>query len=283
MSIKKSILLFCAVVMSGYSHLSSANLIIHPTRIDFDTSERVAEVSLLNSSNKTNTYRIEWSEKKAVSVGSYQDLRPEQVNRQIIASPMIRYAPRQVTLKPGERQVIKLSLRRPSSLQLGEYRSHLLFKAIPLQSEQVKTDQQGLVMQLSIIPSFAIPVVVRHGSTLNYQINVKSAEIIYNEANPDRSKVSVAMSRQGNQSVYGDVIAYWTPVGGSEVELAKAGGVSYWTDLNDVTAQLGWVGSKFALTNGKLRIVYSGIRDFRGKVFVEKTFDIQRGQIKTTK
>lgn len=283
MSIKKSMLLFCAVALSGYSHFSSANLIIHPTRIDFDASARVAEVSLLNSSNKTNTYRVEWVEKKATAVGGYTDLKPEQINRQIIASPMIRYAPRQVTLKPGERQVIKLSLRRPSSLPLGEYRSHLMFKAIPQQTEQAKTDQQGVVMQLSVIPSFAIPVVVRHGSALNYQISVKNAEIIYNEANPEQSKVRVAMSRQGNQSVYGDVIAYWTPTGGSEVELAKTGGFSYWTDLNDVTAQLGWIGSKFALTNGKLRIVYSGIRDFRGKVFVENTFDIQRGQIKTNK
>ena len=44
---------------------------------------------------------------------------------------MIVYAPRNVTLAPHEPQAIRIAARPPQGLPDGEYRVHLLFRAIP--------------------------------------------------------------------------------------------------------------------------------------------------------
>ena len=47
------------------------------------------------------------------------------------AADMIVYAPRRVTLAPHEPQAIRIAARPPQGLPDGEYRVHLLFRAIP--------------------------------------------------------------------------------------------------------------------------------------------------------
>ena len=47
------------------------------------------------------------------------------------AEDMIVYAPRRVTLAPHEPQSIRIAARPPQGLADGEYRVHLLFRAIP--------------------------------------------------------------------------------------------------------------------------------------------------------
>ena len=44
---------------------------------------------------------------------------------------MIVYAPRKVTLAPHEPQAIRIAARAPEGLPDGEYRVHMLFRAIP--------------------------------------------------------------------------------------------------------------------------------------------------------
>ena len=44
---------------------------------------------------------------------------------------MIIYAPRRVTLAPHEPQAIRIAARPPQGLPDGEYRVHMLFRAIP--------------------------------------------------------------------------------------------------------------------------------------------------------
>ena len=41
---------------------------------------------------------------------------------------MVRISPSQVRLAPGERQIVKLAIRKPKDLAEQEYRSHLAFK-----------------------------------------------------------------------------------------------------------------------------------------------------------
>ena len=44
---------------------------------------------------------------------------------------MIVYAPRRVTLAPRQPQSIRIAARAPQGLPDGEYRVHMLFRAIP--------------------------------------------------------------------------------------------------------------------------------------------------------
>ena len=55
----------------------------------------------------------------------------EPTARDKIAEDMIVYAPRRVTLAPHQPQSIRIAARAPQGLPDGEYRVHMLFRAIP--------------------------------------------------------------------------------------------------------------------------------------------------------
>ena len=270
------------ILFALFTHQASANLLINPTRVVFNPTDRTTDITLINISQTTNTYRIEWVEKKAKSAGGYDDLTPATVANFPIASSMLRYSPRQVTLGPGEKQTIKMAIRRPEGLANGEYRSHLVFKALPpmgpLAPEKAAGAEEASSMKVNIMLTFAIPVVVKQGA-LNYQVSMDDAAITYNPTSKAGS-VTVNMSRSGTNSVIGNIDAYWTPTGGKEQVIGKAGDFNFWPEINQTKATLTWVGTDFAQTDGKLRIVYGGTKDFRNQVFFDKTINIQKGMIK---
>jgi fimbrial chaperone protein len=192
---------------------------------------------------------------------------------------MLRFTPRTVTLKPNERQTIKLALRRPANLPAGEYRSHLLFKAMPPEKTGIAS-AEGQSMAVNIVLSFAIPVVVRQGE-LEYRLAANDIKLGYDRQTKE-PKVQVHISRAGKHSVLGDISAYWTPVNGKEVLLSKANEYSIWTELSETYIDLNWVGTDFAFTDGKLRVVYEGSKDFKGTTFFDKTINVSKESIKIT-
>lgn len=264
------------LMLGVFAQGAAANLLINPTRVQFNPSDRTADITLINTSPSSNTYRIEWAEKKAKASGGYEDLSESAAANFPTASNMLRLSPKQVTLKPGERQTVKLAIRRPQSLANGEYRSHLLFKALPTAENAANPNSSTKV---KVILSFAIPVVVRQGPE-DAAMNVNDAAISYNPAKKDGS-VTVKLSRTGITSGFGDLNAYWTPTGSTERLIAKIGDYSFWPELSTATVSLAWVGADFAQTDGKLRIVYEGVNNLRGKTFFDKTFSINRSMIKT--
>ena len=48
-----------------------------------------------------------------------------------IALDMIAFSPRRVTLPPNQPQVIRVGVRVPEGMPPGEYRAHMLFRAVP--------------------------------------------------------------------------------------------------------------------------------------------------------
>jgi fimbrial chaperone protein len=265
--------LFCLAVMGT----ANANLLINPTRVQLNPGDRSTELTLINTSNEATTYRLEWVEKLAKEGGGYNEMTPEQIAKFPVASSMLRFTPRNVTLQPNERQTIKLALRRPANLPAGEYRSHLLFKAMPSENA-VNAPQNGQSMAVNIVLSFAIPVVVRQGE-LQYQVNAEDISLAFDPKTKE-AKVRVHMSRAGMHSVLGDISAYWTPKNGSEILIAKSTEYSIWTELSKTYADLNWVGTDFAFTDGKLRVVYEGSKDFKGITFFDKTINVSKESIK---
>ena len=272
-------IILSVILLSITSHSAFANLLINPTRVDFLNDTRTTDVTLINTSQTTNTYRIEWAEKKVTENGQYQDVTAAQAESLSIASKMLRFSPRQVTLKPNERQTVKLAIRRPQGLADGEYRSHLLFKALAPAEDKNQQDAKASSVSFNIVLSFAIPVVVTQG-TAKYDITINDAVINYNPQQKDGS-VNVAISRSGTNSVMSNINAFWTPTGGKEVLIAKTGDYNFWPEAKKVNVQLSWVGTEFAKTDGKLRIVCEGTKNFRGKTFCDKTITVKGSAIKT--
>lgn len=260
---------------------ASANLLINPTRVSLAHGERSTDVILINTSEATTTYRLEWTEKRARQGGGYTNLTEQQAEAFPTASQMIRFSPRQVTLGPNERQTVRLAVRRPSDLAEGEYRSHLLFRALPpARDPDTPLPTEAASTAINIVLNFAIPVVVRHGQP-DYSVDMSAAQIVFNPAN-QQGEVIVNLSRSGKHSVVGDIEAYWTPSGGSERLIAKNAEYSLWPELNQNSVKLVWVGSEFVIASGKLRVVYKGTKDFRGTNFFEKTLNVDRSAIQIT-
>ncbi len=277
--LNKSLKYICASLILGLTTQNVwANLLINPTRVEFSPSDRTADVTLINTSKFTTTYRLAWVEKKAKADGGYHDLTATEAANFPIASSMLRFSPKQVTLKAGERQTVKMAIRRPQDLATGEYRSHLLFKALPPKTQEEGLDPNASSTAINLVVSFAIPVVIQQG-VLDYKMTMNDAHISYNPTKKDGS-VAVSISRTGVHSVIGHISAYWTPNGGKERLIAKAGDYNLWPELSTTTASLSWVGADFAVTDGKLRIVYEGAKSFRGKTFFDKTITVKGGMIK---
>lgn len=191
---------FTLPVLAGVGDLT-----ISPTRIIFEGPERSAQVTLINQGTKTAIYRIGFTQMRMKRDGQLVEItKPNEKEKFLDA--FVRFAPRQVTLKPGAGQTVRLLLRKPADLPDGEYRSHLLFYAIPDQTAgtDVETlnakNKKGLQIALRPIFRFGIPVILRQGK-LNAEFDI--TEFRLNKEK--KSSVELTVVRNGNRSVYGDL------------------------------------------------------------------------------
>ncbi|WP_163085717.1 hypothetical protein [Alteromonas profundi] len=271
---------FRVAVFSGVLLFSShafSNLLIHPTRVNLTPDLRTFVITVGNTANVTATYELSWAEKRALPQGGYESLDGKENEAVNSVSEMVRFSPRRVTLKPGERQSIKLLLRRARGLSDGEFRSHLRFKAVPNNSEAFNGVSQSTSMKVNVVLNFAIPVALQVGD-YDAAIAIDSASIAINK-DGGAGVVTTRFAREGLHSTWGDIEAYWKPNGGKEVLLAKSGGVNVWAELDTLTQDLTMVNGNFTPNDGELRVVYKGIGAYSDIVYDEKTFTISKQDI----
>lgn len=262
-------ILLCLLTIISISQ-AYAKLLITPTRVEFSDRERSAKVSLVNTGNKITTYKIFWREQ-------YQDQEGQYIPFKIgerdfpIASHMLRYSPRQVTLKPGERQHIRLALRRSKDLSEGEYRSHLVFQAQP---DKARIRQsKGIQMHMNL--AFAIPVIVREG-----QIDVKAAiskvDLIKRVQNGKvHTGAYIDLERQGKFSTFANIKVYWKGISKqTERLIAEQENIAVYPENKIKRIVLGF--KDHNTSPGTMRIVYEGAEEFEGQLFSEKTITVNQ-------
>jgi len=249
-----------------------ASLLISPMNVTFTDRERSAQVILINSGTVTRNYRMQWSEKVALPQGGYRALLAGEFKDYSIASPMLRLSPKQVKLKPGERQIIKIAARRPKSLTDGDYRSHLQFIALPAQSDLPEGKGPGSI-QLKMLLSYSIPVIVRQGKP-DYDVTIDSVKIAPLDGKKKGSKLVVSMSRIGSTTPHGSLKAFWQANNSNkETHVATLNGARLYSELEQATYKLFWHKEGFEPKSGKMRIVYEGSKEFKGITFAEKTIN----------
>lgn len=181
----------------------AGDLMVAPTRIVLEGRTRAIEIVLNNKGNKEATYRVSLTHLRQQADGSYAELTEETAKSTLkTADDLVRYSPRQVTLKPGESQIVKVMVRKQENLPDGEYTSHMLFRAVPdlATGEDVEnTNAQSDKISIRLIPVYgvSIPVIVRQG-TLTAQAKLLSGAASGGE-------VKLAISRTGNKSVFADI------------------------------------------------------------------------------
>jgi len=105
------------------------DLLVAPTRLVFEGRKRSAELNLSNIGRARATYRITLVRMDMDEGGAFQEkaLDPGAEGMQAL----FRFSPREVTLDPQESQTVRIQVRKPAELEAGEYRLHMVFRAVP--------------------------------------------------------------------------------------------------------------------------------------------------------
>ena len=134
-------------------------------RASCSTEAAAPEIILNNIGEEVATYRVSVELRRMTPDGMLNDVADPSAAEKL-AQSLIMYAPRRVTLAPREPQTIRISARAPKDLPDGEYRVHLLFRAVPPPTpvEAAPKEQKGISFKLTTIYGVTIPVIARFGN-----------------------------------------------------------------------------------------------------------------------
>jgi P pilus assembly chaperone PapD len=180
---------------------AAGDLLVAPTRVILD-GKRGTQVILNNTGVEETTYRISLEIKRMTEAGVLEDIEPGATNEnEKAALSLVRYAPRRVTLPPNQPQSIRIGLNPAEALPDGEYRVHMLFRAIP-KTKAVTEQTAAKDVKIELIPLYgiAIPVIIRKGQ-LNATAAIANARLGRDEDGP---VLLLDATRKGSRSVYGE-------------------------------------------------------------------------------
>lgn len=180
---------------------AAGDLLVAPTRIVLDGA-RGTEVILNNIGTEAATYRISLQLLRMTPDGQFVDVTAPTAEEQAALS-MIAFAPRRVTLPPNQPQAIRIGVRAPQGLADGEYRAHMLFRAVPDTKPVTapKTPARGISIALTPVYGVTIPIIVRRGQ-LAATAGIANVRLAKFQGRPG---ISFDLSRTGTRSVYGEV------------------------------------------------------------------------------
>lgn len=267
---------YCSIIALSFFMavpLAQADLFISPLRVVFDGRDRSALVTLVNRSDEINTYRIFWQDKQYSNEKSnYIDIE-ELGTAGGGVSEMVRYSPRQITLKPGENQKIRLAVRKPADLASGEYRSHLVFQKIPNIPAETLAKQEGATMRLYVNLSFAIPIFVRENIT-NDSVKASITNASLTKDEDDNSPLlNVSITKEGAQTAYGKIVVYNMEEGateGSVVGILNNAAVLKENNKRSFVVDL----DEGPITGNRLYVVYKGAEEYSGITWSEQIINL---------
>lgn len=241
---------------------AAGDLLVAPTRVVLDGS-RGTEVVLNNIGSEPATYRISLEIKRMTAAGGLDEIAEEDVTpAERRALDMIAFSPRRVTLPPNQPQVIRVGVRIPEGTPPGEYRAHMLFRAVPdagpaVATDPAKTAGNGVSIALIPIYGITIPVIVRVGD-LDAEARIGEAWV---GDTPDGPAFNFGLTRTGSRSVYGDIEVTRPGVG---EPLLVARGIAVYPEVAAREVSLRVPPELAAKLKGPVRIRYTEDRDIGG-------------------
>ena len=224
------------------------DLLVAPTRIILD-GRRGTEIILNNIGDDVATYRVTIELRRMKPDGTFENVTVPNA-RETAAEAMILYAPRKVTLPPNQPQSIRINARAPQGLADGEYRAHLLFRAIPdARPVTAPAKTEGVSFRLTPIYGVTIPIIVRLG-------NLTATAGIANVARGQeggKPVIALDLSRQGDRSTFGDVRVMKA---GIKEPIAIAGGIALYTEIDRRRVTIPVEARFAALATGAVTVEY---------------------------
>lgn len=244
----RAALLAPLLLASPCAQAGVGDLLVAPTRIVLNGG-RGTEIVLNNIGDDVATYRISVELRRMTPDGMLHDVTEPNAEEQL-AQSMIVYAPRRVTLAPREPQTIRIAARAPKALPDGEYRVHLLFRAVPPPTPvQAPKDVKGIAFALTPIYGVTIPVIARFGN-LEAKAGIANVRLTRDEGKPT---VSLQLTRNGDRSTFGEVRVMKA---GIKDPIAVQSGVAIYTEVGQRSITIP-VDEKYAsAANGRVTVQY---------------------------
>lgn len=194
-------------------------LSVEPHRLVIDSVEKTGTISVSNKSGETRSYDL-------VLVDQVMDEKGVTQRRETFdysAKNMLKFTPKRFSIKPNERQIVRVLATRPEGLADGDYHSHLLFHEAGLN----EGDLYGIAM----------PVVVRQGKTSG-NISISGGKISGGEAR----RLTLTFFRTGNAEAFARLTADYIREGVAPVRILEPQGVRLYREVEKVSKD-------FSLTN----------------------------------
>ena len=238
------------LALSSPARAGVGDLLVAPTRIILD-GRKGAEIILNNIAEDPATYRVSVEFRRMTEAGELVDVTTPSASDKT-AEDMIIYSPRKITLAPNEPQSIRIAARPPQGMPDGEYRVHMLFRAIPPATPVAQTDAekpQGVQFKLTPVYGVTIPVIVRLG---NLQATAGIADVKLEKKGADTA-VGLDLTRAGGRSTYGEVRVLKA---GVKDPIAIQKGVAVYTEVGKRHVSVPVSDAARALATGPVTVEY---------------------------
>lgn len=231
---------------------------VTPTRVVLEENLKSAELTIINTGATTATFRMGLVRMRMAEDGGIREVT-DALPGEAFADSLLRFSPRQVELEPGASQTVRIQVRKPAALSAGEYRSHMVFRALPATPDSGALDpgrpDPGVRIALQPVYGVAVPVIVRHGEC---HAQVKLSDLTLVAATKNASpRLALTLSRTGNRSAYGDLTVTQVLPGGRARVVGRVRGLAVYVPnpIRRVAVKLD-LGSAEALTTGTLRVTF---------------------------
>jgi P pilus assembly chaperone PapD len=258
-------------VFFPFNTMAQGNLLITPKRVVFEGNKKSMDLNLANVGDDTATYAISLIQIRMTEEGGFEAITEPDAG-QLFASPYLRFFPRSVTLGPNEAQTVKVQVVKAGSLEPGEYRSHVYFRAIPKETplgEEEVTQQDPASISVKLVPIFGItiPVIIRVGKPT---VSVTLSDLALRFENDTIPKLKFTFNRAGDYSVYGDISVDHVSVAGIVTRVGIANGIAVYTPNTKRSFEFSLFNDKSVdYSGGSLRVTYSAPSEVKPEKYAE--------------
>jgi P pilus assembly chaperone PapD len=264
-------LITAPMIVAAPAKAGVGDLLVAPTRVVFE-GLRGTEVILNNIGSEEATYRISLELRRMNKDGELEEIsEADATDQEKLALSLIRFAPKRVTLSPDQPQSIRVGLQPEpmSTLADGEYRVHLLFRAIPKADAVTATAEKAEGVQIKITPIYGvtIPLIIRKGN-LNAKAAIANPRLIRDNG---RSLLAFDMTRQGEKSVYGNV---FISKPGLAMPLWSSKGIAIYPETNERLVTLPISEEAAAQLHGPITVAYHQTVEAGGDLIADVKADL---------
>jgi P pilus assembly chaperone PapD len=193
-----------ALISPIVSTPSLANgFLLAPTRLFFEGSARSQELTIMNQSDKQQTYRLRLEDRRLRETGEYEVIT--DAADPTAASAMLRLSVRQIIVPARTSATVRVLLRKPSGQPSGEVRTHLVVTELPVTNAPVSASETSEIsVAITTVFGISIPILVRTGETSARLASVSAKRVAVPD-HPELENLEVLVNTTGNRSMFVDL------------------------------------------------------------------------------